>query len=63
MAQAFGGNRGSQPIPAEKGVFPLDHLQEAGTTTSHCVFQLSVKDCVDFHFLGLVCAILELEFV
>jgi hypothetical protein len=28
MAQAFGGNRGLQPIPPEKGVFPLDHLQE-----------------------------------
>ncbi|KAG0553537.1 hypothetical protein M758_12G018000 [Ceratodon purpureus] len=28
MAQAFGGNRGLQPNPPEKGVFPLDHLQE-----------------------------------
>lgn len=25
---AFGGNRGSTPIPPEKGVFPLDHLHE-----------------------------------
>lgn len=25
---AFGGNRGLQPVPPEKGVFPLDHLHE-----------------------------------
>ncbi|KAI5068010.1 hypothetical protein GOP47_0016355, partial [Adiantum capillus-veneris] len=25
---AFGGRRGLQPIPPEKGVFPLDHFQE-----------------------------------
>eukprot|EP00250_Pteridium_aquilinum_P005700 c15754_g1_i1 orf=175-471(+) len=25
---AFGGTRGLQPIPPEKGVFPLDHFQE-----------------------------------
>jgi cytochrome c oxidase assembly protein subunit 19 len=25
---AFGGGRGLQPIPPEKGVFPLDHLEE-----------------------------------
>ncbi|XP_038713592.1 cytochrome c oxidase assembly protein COX19-like [Tripterygium wilfordii] len=25
---AFGGNRGSRPVPPEKGVFPLDHLHE-----------------------------------
>ena len=25
---AFGGNRGMQPLAPEKGVFPLDHLQE-----------------------------------
>lgn len=25
---AFGGTRGLQPMPPEKGVFPLDHFQE-----------------------------------
>ncbi|KAI0515549.1 hypothetical protein KFK09_008214 [Dendrobium nobile] len=25
---AFGGNRGAQPVPPEKGIFPLDHLHE-----------------------------------
>jgi hypothetical protein len=25
---AFGGGRGLQPMPPEKGVFPLDHLEE-----------------------------------
>ncbi|PAN18190.1 hypothetical protein PAHAL_3G184800 [Panicum hallii] len=25
---AFGGNRGVRPVPPEKGVFPLDHLNE-----------------------------------
>lgn len=25
---AFGGTRGLQPIPPEKGVFPLDHFEE-----------------------------------
>ncbi|CAM8983005.1 unnamed protein product [Rhodiola kirilowii] len=28
LGGAFGGNRGSRPVPPEKGVFPLDHNHE-----------------------------------
>ena len=32
---AFGGARGLQPVAPEKGVFPLDHLQQCKEV---CVF-------------------------
>lgn len=35
---AFGGNRGMQPLAPEKGVFPLDHLQECKHVSLKFVF-------------------------
>jgi hypothetical protein len=44
---AFGGGRGLQPTPPEKGVFPLDHLEECKPARALSLsLSLSLSQCL-----------------
>ena len=51
---AFGGARGYQPKPPEKGVFPLDHFGECKSVSCDCftpaVSAFSIVTCVAANF-------------
>lgn len=46
---AFGGAKGYQPRPPEKGVFPLDHFGECKQAGSYTSTLLVLALCLRFH--------------